>query len=202
MSDKPSRSRSVMRALEEARFGSERTLNLRASLPSPQDAATRAEQWLRQQQAQRGGEVLIITGRGIHSIGGVSVVREAVAKLLSRLKRLGVISAVRENTPGSFVVTLAPMRALLEAPARRRGRLDSAPSVEEMPGLNEESQALLHRLAMCALDRLGIREPQAFVADEMRRQFSLITAELPAGARRDEHLRAALIRAIGEYEES
>jgi hypothetical protein len=199
--DRSSRSHSALRALEEARFGHDRTLNLRTGLPIPEEAVARADKWLRHHQAQRGGEVLIITGRGNQSVGGIPVVRQAILKLISRLKRLGVISSVTENTPGSFIVTLAPMRALLEAPRRHRGRTDASPPAAILPGLDPESQAMLHRLAMHALQRLGVRETQGFLADEMQRQFSLIVAGLPPGLRRDEHVRAALQRAIQECEE-
>ena len=65
------------RAFDEARFGPERTLNLRASLPSPYHAATRAESWLRERQVARAGEVLVIR-RGNRSFENVSVVREAI----------------------------------------------------------------------------------------------------------------------------
>ena len=191
---------SVRSALDEARFGAERTLNLRATLPTPQDAVARTDQWLRLQQSRKGGEVLIITGRGNQSPGGVSVVREAVAKLLATLKRTGVVSSVTQHTPGSFIVTLAPMRALLEAPRRHRGAEDpQAPSVA-LSGIDRETQDLLRQLAQCALDRLGVRDQEKYLDDEMRRQFSLIIAGLPGGARRDEHLRSAIERALAEYE--
>lgn len=202
MSDRRSRSRSALRALEEVRFGAERTLNLRATLPTRHDAVVRTEQWLRGLQAQQGGEVLIITGRGNQSPDGNSVVREAVAKLLSSLKRLGVVAAVRIHTPGSFVVTLAPMRALLESPSRHRGRTEPVPALAVLPGLDSETHALLARLAYCALDQLGVRDRESFLADEMRRQFTLMAMDLPPGARRDEHLRRSLLRALAEYEES
>jgi len=190
----------VRKALEEARFGRERTLNLRASLPTPQDAVARAEQWLRLQQAQQGGEVLIITGRGNQSVGGVSVVREAVARKLGALKRLGVVASVEENTPGSFIVRLAPMRALLDAPRRHRGAAPVTQRPAALSGLDAETQESLQRLADCALDRLGVRDRDRYMEDEMQRQFSLIIAELPSGSRRDEHLRAAIERALAEYE--
>jgi hypothetical protein len=190
----------VRKALEEARFGSDRTLNLRSLLPTPQDAAARADQWLRLQQAQRGGEVLIITGRGNKSIGGVSVVREAISRKLGALKRQGVVASVEENTPGSFIVKLASMRSLLDAPRRHRGAAPAARKTVALSGLDDETQHLLQRLAECALDRLGVRDRDRYLEDEMQRQFSLIIAELPSGARRDEHLRVALMRALAEYE--
>ena len=74
---KPNRGKLVPlhRALDEARFGAERTLNLRALRPTVKAAEARAESWLRERQVARAGEVLIITGRGAQSWDGVSVVR-------------------------------------------------------------------------------------------------------------------------------
>src|SRR2546423_6291994 len=80
----------VRRALDEARFGPARTLNLRESLPTAAEAAARAEAWLRRLHAERAGEVLVITGRGKGSAGGVSPVRVAVVTLLARLQRTDV----------------------------------------------------------------------------------------------------------------
>lgn len=191
---------SVRNALDEARFGNERTLNLRATLPTPQDAVARADQWLRLQQSRKGGEVLIITGRGNQSPDGVSVVRAAIARLLSSLKRHGVVASVEENTPGSFIVALAPMRALLEAPRRQRGKEAPQPAAVALSGVDAGTLALLERLARGALDRLGVRDVDHYLDDEMRRQFSRIIAGLPSGARRDEHLQAAIERALAEYE--
>lgn len=202
MPDRASRARAALRALEEARFGPERTLNLRATLPTASEAVSRTDAWLRSQQARNGGEVLIITGRGNQSIGGVSVVREAILKLFGALRRLGVVAAFREHTAGSFVVEIAPMRTMLEAPRRHRDRSVQQRVVEILPGLDVETHALLVRLATCSLDRLGVRDTEQFVADEMRRQFTLIARELPEGASRDEHLRAAILRAIAEYEDA
>jgi hypothetical protein len=200
MPDRRNRLTSVRNALDEARFGRERTLNLRATLPTPQDAVARTDQWLRLQQSRKGGEVLIITGRGNHSPGGVSVVREAVVRLFSTLKRVGVISAVQENTPGSFIVTLAPMRTLLESPRRHRDTQSPPPPALTLSGVDPATHDLLRRLAQCVLDRLGIRDSASYLDDEMRRQFSLIIAGLPSGARRDAHLRTSIERALAEYD--
>src|SRR5581483_8401542 len=112
----------LRQAFDEARFGAQHTLNLRESRPTAQEAIVRAEAGLRQQQVDRAEEVLIITGRGNQSEGGVSVVRESVLRLLHTLKRRGVVSGQEEHTPGSFVVTLAPVSALWESPKRNRGR--------------------------------------------------------------------------------
>ena len=92
------------RALDEARFGRERTLNLRATLPRPKEAEARCEAWLRERQVAKSGELLVITGRGVNSWDGESVVREAIVRLLASLRRRGVVDAWYEHTPGSFVV--------------------------------------------------------------------------------------------------
>src|SRR3989304_6999857 len=102
------------------RFGRENTLDLRSSLPTGAEAAHRAELFLRERQVASAPEVLVITGRGNQSADGVPVVRPAVAAVLARLRRQGVVAGWQEHTPGSFVVTPAPITALLEAPRRRR----------------------------------------------------------------------------------
>ena len=107
-------------AFERVRFGPLRTLNVRASKLTRQESAARVESWLRSKQVELTGEVLVITGRGAGSLDGIPVVKEATQKVLNRLRRLGVIESYGEDTPGSFIVSLAPLRSLLEAPARRR----------------------------------------------------------------------------------
>src|ERR1017187_685705 len=145
------------RAFDEARFGPGNTLDLRTSLPTGAQAARRAETWLRERQIAKAGDVLVVTGRGKGSPGGVAIVREAIRRLLVALKRKGVVSASGDHTPGSFVVTLAPIRALFEtmprsrAPARRVPPADPA----ELGALAEETRAGLRRLAERALEILG-----------------------------------------------
>src|ERR1039458_10771301 len=73
------------RAFDEARFGPARTLDLRASMPTAAEAVRRAEPWLRERQMARAGDVLVITGRGKGSPGGVAVMREALRKPFSTL---------------------------------------------------------------------------------------------------------------------
>src|SRR5882762_974103 len=102
----------LQQAFDEVRFGAARTLNLRTSLPSGSEAAARVERWLRQNQVQQSGEVLVITGRGNNSEGGIAVVREASIRVFHDLRRKGVIEGFAEHTPGSFVVTLAPVKAM------------------------------------------------------------------------------------------
>lgn len=66
---------SVWKAFDEAEFGTKNILNLRESLPTAADARHRAEAWLRERQVSGTSEVLLITGRGNQSPGGVSAVR-------------------------------------------------------------------------------------------------------------------------------
>ena len=210
----------VAAALDEARFGAARILNLRADLPTGAQAARRAESWLRERQALGGGEVLVITGRGRGSIDGIPVVRDAVLRLFPALRRGGVVALVHEHTPGSFVVRLAPLQALVEAP-RRRSRPSVTPPPVRQPallvGLDAATLAVLRRLAVAALASLGVRgASDDFVADEMVRQFSTLTATLPPAPStpptpstpstpptdRERALRALLERALDEFGES
>src|ERR687890_2298779 len=115
-SNPPRRGVGLQRAFDEARFGNDRTLNLRDRLPTAEQAAERTERWLRERQVLGGGEVLLIPGRGNGSEGGVSVVRDAVLRRLASLRRRNVVADVREHTAGSFVVALAPLAALVDAP--------------------------------------------------------------------------------------
>ena len=195
----------LQHALDEARFGAARTLNLRASLPTAADAAARTEAWLRERQASGGGQVLIITGRGRHSPGGVSVVRERVARLLSSLRRRGVVEGVEEHTPGSFVVRLAPLSALRNAPARRREGARGSPASPAAPAalaaLEPATLALLRRAALRALEDLGARDPERFVEAEMIAQLSHLARAIPETRDREARLRAALAALVAEYDE-
>src|SRR5215213_5022721 len=110
----------LQQAFDEVRFGAARTLNLRESLPTGAEAARRVEAWLRQHQVQQSSELLVITGRGNNSESGIAVVREATLRVFHELRRKGVLQEFAEHTPGSFVVTLAPVRALHDAADRTR----------------------------------------------------------------------------------
>ena len=191
----------LKQAFDEARFGPQRTLNLRESLPTAEQATKRAESWLRQAQVARAGEVLIITGRGRGSDTGVSVVREAVSALLHVLRRRGVVRDFREHTAGSFVVTLAPIAELWEAPRRNRDRgAVVAKQPASLQGLDEESRALLRILAERALEGLGVKDTTEFLEGEMARQFTAIVASI--GAERDnaQVLREAIRAALDQHE--
>src|SRR5256885_9679213 len=114
---------SVLKAFDEAEFGIKNILNLRESLPTAADARYRAEAWLRERQISRASEVLVITGRGNQSPGGVSAVRAAIVSLLPLLRRRGVVSEWREPSPGSFVIRLASITEMLDAPRRKSDRV-------------------------------------------------------------------------------
>lgn len=194
----------LWQAFDEARFPG-RILNLRATLPTADEAARRAESWLREQQVAAAGDVLIVTGRGNQSEGGVSRVREAVIRVLHSLRRRGVVSAHAEHTPGSFVVTLAPMQALLEAPRRRREKAAPAPRLtpESLAALDDETRVLLRNLAERVLESLGVQDRDPFMEGEMLRQFGTLAGTLPrdlTNRERETSLRKAIRRALDEYE--
>ena len=186
----------IERAFDALRFGAARTLNLRDGLPSVAQAVTRVDQWLRLQQAQGGGEVLVITGRGLGSLDGVGKVREGVRQRCVQLKRLNVVTAVRDHGPGAVIVTVAPLRAMLQAPRLRTGRkAPTAPAdPAELAALPEDVRGILRDLALCHVEHLGVRAPsEAMVASEMLSQFGALTPMIM-----DTPDRVAALRQIAE----
>jgi hypothetical protein len=203
---KRSHSRSAIRALEEARYGPQGLLNLRDNLPTAAEATRRATAWLSERQMLGVREVLIITGRGKGSPDGIPVIREAVRKVLHTLKRTGVVTAFTENGPGSFLVFVATLRSLLEAPRRRRhaaGRKGAGaqPANEPLRGLAPEVMGAMRVLAAHSLRSLGVPLDEVFLESEMRRQFTLLTRSLPTEGDRESLLASAVQRAIAEYQE-
>ena len=193
----------LQRAFDELRFGPSRTLNLRAMQPTATQAATLAEGWLRSLQVQGAEEALLVTGRGRNSIEGYSPVREAIVRLLPSLRRRNVISGFAEHTAGSFVVTFAPVRALFDAPNRRRERSDRvpAPTPAALKALDSETLGQLRDLATFVLATLGVHSPtRAMVEDEMKRQFATLSAALPDDGDREALLQQAMQRALEEFE--
>ena len=195
----------LWQGFDEANFGADRTLNLRDSLPSAQEARTRAESWLRMRQVMKPGDVLVITGRGNQSPGGVGLVREAIIALMPSLRRRGVVASWREHTPGSMVVTLAPITTLLTAPRRNREReYDSGEmriaTPESLRGLEPETLADLRQLAIRTIESLGVDDSTRFINDEMQRIFSTLTMTLPVSADRDGTLRRAIKSALEEVD--
>lgn len=192
------------RAFDEARFGSARTLDLRSSMPTGAEAVRRAEPWLRERQMARAGEVLVITGRGRGSPGGIAVVREAIRKLLGTLKRKGVVGDVAEHTPGSWVVTLAPVRALFETVPRSRSNVTRVKPCDpmELRALDESTRAALRSLAVRSLETLGVPRTGGFVHHEMTRQFSILAgAVMPDETDREGRLRFLIEAARDAYDD-
>jgi hypothetical protein len=191
----------LLRAFDEMRFGRTRTLDLRSSLPSAADAAARAEAWLRERQASVGGELLIITGRGRGSDDGIPVVRPAVQRRLSRLRREGVVDTVEEHSSGAFIIVLAPLRALIEAPRRRKDPVRPArqtKAAQWASGLKPQTLTALRELAVRSLDSLGAPQTDALINDEMHHHYRKLAGAIGTGVDRDARLRAAVRSALDE----
>lgn len=194
---------SVAAAFDELRFGRANTLDLRSSLPTALEATRRAEAFLRERQVAQAREVLVVTGRGNQSENGVAVVRPAVAGILTRLRRCGVVEGWQEHTPGSFVVTPAPITALFEAPRRHGDRTEAVVMDSEgFAGLSDGTRMALRTLAIRSLQALGGPVDESFVQDEIRRQFSALGRSIPPDSNRDAQLRAAANAALDELDDA
>ncbi|MFI5238330.1 MAG: hypothetical protein ACHQQP_00845 [Gemmatimonadales bacterium] len=192
----------IQKAFDEIRFGPSRTLNLRESLPTADEARARADSWIRGKQVERAGELLIITGRGRGSEGGVPVVRQAIVALFPSLRRRNIITKWEEHTAGSFVVTLAPMSAMFEAPKRRREPNLTPPIPESLSALSPETLKLLRDLAVASLMMLGVHDSERFIESEMTSKFSKLTAAVSGADDPEMELRAAIRHALDELDES
>lgn len=195
--------RQLWQAFDEARFGAERTLNLRATLPTADEAARRAEIWLRQKQVEKAGEVLVVTGRGNNSEAGFSVVREAIIRTLHDLRRRKVVKEWEEHTPGSFVVRPDSMTALVEAPRRNQASPPRPASPPSLDALDPSTRVLLRDLAERVLEGLGVNTKEPFLEGEMLKQFGRLARSIPPhldGKAREEYLRDVIRRARDEYE--
>lgn len=191
----------IQKAFDEIRFGPSRTLNLRESLPTADEARARADNWIRAKQVERAGELLIITGRGNGSEGGVAVVRQTILALFPSLRRRNIITKWEEHTAGSFVVTLAPMTAMFEAPNRRREPAVKLPVPDSLSALSPETLKLLRELAVSSLFMLGVHNPERFVESEMMTKFTKLTAALSGSDDPEVELRAAIQHALDELDE-
>jgi len=190
----------LYRAFDEAQFGEGRTLNLRDGLPSGYEAATRAEAWVRLKQVEGAREVLIITGRGAHSVDAVPVVRAHVAKRLASLRRAGVVASIKEHSPGSYVVCLAPMSTMLTASQQpQRSKNSRVVSTPATAAVTAATRQIVHDLAVRTLASLGIHATtRAMVADEMERQVELLTQAMPRDADREQWIRHAALRVLND----
>jgi hypothetical protein len=194
---------SVWKALDEAEFGPKNILNLRESLPTAADARFRAEAWLRERQVSRANEVLLITGRGNQSPGGISAVRAAIVALLPALRRRGIVIEWREHTPGSFVVKLGSISSLLDAPKRKRDRALVAKPADprSLAELESSTLLLLRRLAVRSLESLGVRQPEKFVDAEMLSKFNSLAGGVAPGVEGEARLREAISTALEQLDE-
>jgi hypothetical protein len=192
--------RALWQALDEAAFGADRTLNLRESLPTAAEARSRAETWLRARQVTRAEEVLVITGRGNQSIGGIGVIRQEILAMLPSLRRRGIVESWREHSPGSLVVKLAPLSTLIGAGRRRRdaGAPSSVQQNAGLTGLDPETHRVLRQLALHNLDSLGVNASDQFLGDEMARIFSTLIASVGDVPDREVALRSAISNALEE----
>ena len=195
----------LWQAFDETTFGQDRTLNLRELLPSAVEAKARAESWLRMRQVMKTGDVLVITGRGNQSVNGIGVVREAIMALLPSLRRRGVVAGWLEHTPGSIVVTLAPVTTLLSAPRRNKERKSAdqqrgSGTPASLSALEPETLSLLRRLAIRTIESLGVTDATPFVEEEMQRTFATLSKTLPLSTDREGKLRRAMRSAIEELE--
>lgn len=193
----------VWKAFDEAEFGVKNILNLRESLPTGADARFRAEAWLRERQVGGAKEVLVITGRGNQSPGGVSAVRAAIVGLLPALRRRGVVAEWREHTPGSFVIKMGAISDLLEAPRRKRDRGAKAalPDPKALAALDASTLSLLRRLAIRSLESLGVRDTEKYVEAEMLSKFYSLAGGIAAGADGEARLREAISLALEQLDE-
>ena len=118
------------------------------------------------------------------------------------LKRRGVIISHEEHTPGSFIVTPAPLSALWESPRRNRGRGIAPPpaSPPSLAILDDDTRILLRNLAERALEGLGLKDTATFLQGEMLRQFGAIAATIGDGPGREARLRTAIRAALDQYE--
>jgi hypothetical protein len=197
----------LRQAFDALAYGPDRTLNLRAHLPTRAEAVGRAEAWLRERQAAGAREVLVVTGRGERSVDGVSVVRQGVLELLAALSRRHVVASYREHTAGSFVVELQPFAALHATRAAAAPPPPPPPDPRTLAALSAETRDRLRVLAVTAMQQLGAHAPtRRMVEAEMLAWFerlapaALRAAGVPAGEARDRggRLRSGARAVVGE----
>ena len=125
--------------------------------------------------------------------------------LLPSLRRRGVVAGWREHTPGSIVVTLAPVTTLLGAPRRNKERKSAdqqqgSGTPASLSALEPETLSLLRRLAIRTIESLGVTDATPFVEEEMQRTFATLSKTLPLSTDRERKLRRAMRSVIEELE--
>lgn len=123
-------------------------------------ARHRAEQWLRDRQAEGVRTVVLVTGRGLHS-QGIPVVRNEVEHLLALLKGTLVVRWDSTHFGGGFQVEL---RRPPPEPPRR---------VEREPALLRDAPPDVALRAAESLAELGIASTPALLEAEIRRILRL-----------------------------
>ena len=126
------------------------------------------EHWLRQQRAEGIDLVRVVTGRGLHSVGG-PVLPGEIRALLEELRGSVVADFFIERGEGSLQVTLRP------SPSAKRSRRDAVRTTSSPDPVPAE----VRRAAEEALSELGVRPTPALLEAEIRR---LLTRSRPPGA--------------------
>jgi hypothetical protein len=120
------------------------------------EASRRAEQWIRDRQAEGVRTVIVVTGRGLHS-RGIPVVRNEVEHLLAGLKGTLVVRWESAHFGGSF-------RIELRRPPREPPRVST-----REPALVRDAPPDVRLRAAEALAELGIASTPALLEAEIRR---------------------------------
>lgn len=120
--------------------------------------------------------------------------------MLPSLRRRGIVESWREHSPGSIVVKLAPLSALIGAGKRRRDSAAAAqpPSREALAGLHPDTRRILIQLALQNLESLGIVATDQFVDQEMARTFSTLMTSVLDSPDREAALHSAILNALDE----
>jgi hypothetical protein len=120
------------------------------------EARRRAEQWMRDRQAEGARTVMIVTGRGLHS-QGIPVVRNEVEHLLALLRGTLVVRWESAHFGGSF-------RVELRRPPREPPRVST-----REPALVRDAPPDVRLRAAEALAELGVASTPALLEAEIRR---------------------------------
>jgi len=112
------------------------------------------------------------------------------------------VSEWKEHTSGSFVVRLASISSLLDAPRRKRerGAIQETSNPDSIKALDSSTLSLLRRLAIRSLESLGVRDPTSFVEAEMLAKFNSLAGGITPGAEGEARLREAIKAALEQLD--